>query len=96
MVAMRDGIRDEVLSAFQAVKEAEEAALRAVAFEDTGEVVAAPRAVVGGTQVDEKAAGDSGHCRVRRKPRADKRSGLSGWNQRLLGEMNRIEISLRG
>jgi hypothetical protein len=49
------------------LEEREEEALGVVVLEDTGAVVAAPRAVVGGAEVDEEAAGSAGHGRLERQ-----------------------------
>jgi hypothetical protein len=54
----------------------EEEALGVVVFENAGEVVAPPRAVVGGAEVNEEAAGRAGHGRVKSKRRAEETSDL--------------------
>jgi len=53
-----------------------EEALGGVVFEDAREIVAPPGAVVGGTEVDEKAARRAGHGRGESKPRAEEPSDL--------------------
>ena len=58
------------------LEKGEEEALGGVVFEDAGEVVAAPGAVVGGAEVDEEAAGRAGHGRVKSKRRAGEPSAL--------------------